>query len=185
MLIRRNNDLPDVLILKPDIYRDERGRFMETHRLKDVMEEHGQNFEFVQGNLSFSLPFVLRGIHFQTRDPQGKLMHCVSGRIQHIGVDLRAGSPTYGKHVSHLLDDIDCCAVWLPPGFGAGFFVLGGAGAAVHYYCSSYYIEEYNGAVNWEDPDIGVRWMTMGRKPILSNKDRCAPFLKDIKPIVV
>lgn len=183
MEIVRSQDIPDVLILKPSIFTDERGRFLEVHRIKDVIEEHGSKIQFVQSNLSFSGPNVLRGIHFQTRDPQGKLMRCVHGTIQHIGVDLREGSLTYGKHVSTILDDIHCHAVWLPPGFGAGFLVIGSGGATVYYECSSYYVEEFNGAVNWQDPDIGIRWATRGRNPILSNKDRKAMLLKDTKPI--
>lgn len=174
------------MVLEPQIFQDERGRFLETHRIKDLAEETGQSLEFVQSNLSYSLPGVLRGLHFQRNRPQGKLMRCVSGKIQHVGVDLREGSPYFGKHVSMLLDDMTCRSVWLPPGFAAGFLVpSGGPGATVYYECSSLYVEEWNGAVNWNDSDIGVKWLTQGRNPILSRKDRAAPTLRDIEPIKI
>jgi dTDP-4-dehydrorhamnose 3,5-epimerase len=173
-----------VLVLEPQIFSDERGRFLETHRIRDVMEEAGHPIEFVQSNLSYSLPGVLRGLHFQTKNPQGKLMRCISGRIQQVCVDLREGSPYFAKHVATLLDDITCKAVWCPPGFANGFLVpANGPGAAVYYECSSVYVDEWSGAVKWDDSDIGIKWMTMGRNPILSNKDRRAPSLRSVEPI--
>lgn len=177
--------MPDVILITPDVYADNRGRFMETFRTRDLMNalpQTGAPIEFVQGNVSMSLPWTMRGLHYQKPDPQGKLVHCTAGSIFDVAVDLRRSSPRFGKWAGVMLDATTHQAVWVPPGFAHGFLTHA-HGATVCYECSSYYEDKAAGAIRWDDPDLCIQWpMKIGETPIMSNKDRAAPLFRDIEP---
>lgn len=166
--------MPDAFIIMPSIFADDRGRFIETYRISELFGAES-DVRFVQGNVSTSLSWVLRGLHYQIKDPQGKLVRCIQGRIYDVAVDMREGSPTLGKWVGHMLDDIEGCAMWVPPGFAHGFLSLASP-VIVQYECSSYYVDEFARSMKWDDPDLGITWpLGQGRNPLVSSKDRAAP----------
>ena len=159
--------LEGMLILEPRIFEDERGYFMETH--------HNQRFQsadidctFVQDNLSFSKKNVLRGLHFQKTKPQAKLIQAVSGGIFDVGVDLRKGSPTFGKWSGAVLSEENKLQLFVPEGFAHGFCVLSET-ADVIYKCSDLYTPEDQYGILWSDPEIGIDWNV--KEPLLSEKD--------------
>ena len=167
--------LDGMLILEPQIFEDERGYFMETH--------HNQRFQsadidctFVQDNLSFSKKNVLRGLHFQKTKPQAKLIQAVSGGIFDVGVDLRKGSPTFGKWFGVVLSEENKRQFFVPEGFAHGFCVLS-QGAHVAYKCSDFYDPQDEGGLHWSDPDIAIDWPL--KDPIISAKDCQFGYLKD------
>lgn len=169
--------LRDVGLLTPDKYMDQRGMFIETHRAAQLAENIGSQVEFVQGNLSMSVPWVMRGLHYQLENPQGKLVRCIKGTIYDVAVDMRRSSPTFGKWVGQVLDDQQHQALWVPPGYAHGFLAFS-QGATVQYECTTYYHEKSNRSLCWNDPDVGITWpLKMGMQPIVSEKDRSAtPF---------
>ena len=167
--------LDGMLILEPQIFEDERGYFMETH--------HSQRFQsadidctFVQDNLSFSKKNVLRGLHFQKTKPQAKLIQAVSGGIFDVGVDLRKGSPTFGKWFGVVLSEENKRQFFVPEGFAHGFCVLSQS-AHVAYKCSDFYDPQDEGGLHWSDPDIAIDWPL--KDPIISAKDCQFGYLKD------
>jgi len=167
--------LDGMLILEPQIFEDERGYFMETH--------HNQRFQsadidctFVQDNLSFSKKNVLRGLHFQKTKPQAKLIQAVSGGIFDVGVDLRKGSPTFGKWFGVVLSEENKRQFFVPEGFAHGFCVLSQS-AHVAYKCSDFYDPQDEGGLHWSDPDIAIDWPL--KDPIISAKDCQFGYLKD------
>ena len=167
--------LEGMLILEPRIFEDERGYFMETH--------HNQRFQsadidctFVQDNLSFSKKNVLRGLHFQKTKPQAKLIQAVSGGIFDVGVDLRKGSPTFGKWFGVVLSEENKRQFFVPEGFAHGFCVLSQS-AHVAYKCSDFYDPQDEGGLHWSDPDIAIDWPL--KDPIISAKDCQFGYLKD------
>jgi dTDP-4-dehydrorhamnose 3,5-epimerase len=178
--------IEDVVLITPDVYRDNRGYFLETHRTSKLIECKGLD-EFVQGNVSLSQRWVLRGLHYQIKNPQGKLVSCLRGSIFDVAVDLRQSSPTFGGYAGVYLDDITLKSLWVPPGFAHGFLSLTDD-TLVSYQCSSYYTEENARSIRWDDPALGIRW-PIGKRPsasgsclmdvILSDRDRKAPFLRD------
>ena len=185
MKIVRDKKLPEVVIIHSDIFTDHRGRFLESYRVSDLAELGILDSGFVQGNVSYSIAWTLRGMHYQTVRPQGKLMRAIEGVVQQVSIDMREGSPTFGKWTSHLLNSSVGNAVWCPPGFANGFLTLGNP-AVVYYECSTYYVEEYNQSLNWHDPDVGIVWaLPPGRTPVLSNKDRGASSLKEVEPVKI
>lgn len=156
---------------------------MENFRTKEINEIAGTDFSFVQGNISHSVPWTLRGLHYQIVEPQGKLIYVVAGGIQDVAVDLRKGSSTYGKHVSVFLNHLNCLGLWVPPGFAHGFLALA-QGASVVYQCSTYYEEAWSASLKWDDPDLNIHWfLPNGQIPIISNKDRRAPTFAEIDPM--
>ncbi len=159
-----------VMILRPTRYPDHRGYFEETYRA-DVCIRYGIPTDFVQDNHSRSVQGVIRGMHFQTDPPMGKMLRCVRGQIQLVEVDIRHGSPTFGKHVSIDVSETNGRVVWIPPGFANGFAVLS-AEADVSYKCTALYNPAGEGSVNPLDPELGIRWLV--DDPILSEKDRAA-----------
>lgn len=169
--------IPDVFLLKPNLFNDHRGRFFESHRKAFFKEECGLELNFVQGNVSFSGPNVLRGMHYQTVDGQGKLVRCLHGSLYDVAIDMREGSATFGRWVGHMLDAQDCMAIYVPPGFAHGF-LAGSQGATAQYECTSYYVDGYNYCVKWNDPDANITWPLMGRDPVLSTKDRAGLSLQ-------
>ena len=171
-------DIPDVILIKPKKYLDNRGFFMEFYNKKDFYEA-GIKTEFIQDNHSYSIKNVLRGLHFQFKPfEQAKLVKCVSGMIFDVAVDLRPNSDTFGKYVSAILSGEDGYMLYIPRGFAHGFAVLS-ENAHVHYKVDNYYAPEYEGGIIWNDPDIGIKWPI--NNPILSNKDMNLPRLKEIK----
>ncbi len=151
---------------------------METFRQAAFTESVG-NYTFVQDNFSFSAKHILRGIHYQIRQPQGKLVRVVQGEVLDVAVDLRRSSPSFGQWVGEILSDENKRQLWVPPGFGHAFVVLSET-AGFEYKCTDYYAPEYERAIRWDDSDIGVDWqLPAGEQPILSDKDATAPLLKD------
>lgn len=171
-------DLPEVIRIEPTVHGDERGFFMETWQARRFREA-GIDGEFVQDNFSHSSKGTLRGLHYQIEHAQGKLVRVVQGEVYDVAVDLRKSSPQYGQWVGEVLSAENKHQLWVPPGFGHGFLVLSDT-AEFEYKCTDYYAPEFERAIRWDDPDIGVEWpLRDGEQPILSSKDADAPFLSD------
>ena len=162
-------EIRDILLLDPRIHADERGFFMETWR-RGALDEYGIDAEFVQDNLSRSATGVLRGLHYQLRQPQGKLVRVTRGEIFDVAVDLRRKSPSFGQWVGERLSADNKRALWIPPGFCHGFYVTSGP-ADVHYKCTAYYAPDDDRCILWNDPELGIEWPLLG-SPLLSEKDR-------------
>ncbi len=172
--------LDGVLVIAPKRHGDARGFFMETFR-QDLFESHVPKTSFVQDNHSLSAQRgTVRGLHFQ-RDPmaQGKLVRCTRGAILDVAVDVRQGSPTYGRHVAVELSAENAKQLWVPAGFLHGFCTLV-ADTEVIYKVTAYYSPAHDAAVRWNDPDIGVPWPISADEASLSAKDAAAPLLRDI-----
>jgi dTDP-4-dehydrorhamnose 3,5-epimerase len=160
--------LPGVLLIKPQVFEDPRGFFLETYRA-DALDAAGVHETFVQDNHSRSSRDVLRGLHYQLRHPQAKLCRVVSGEVLDIAVDIRLGSPHFGKWVGAVLSEMNRHALYLPKGFAHGFVVRSGT-ADFLYKCSDYYDAADDCGVLWNDPAIGIDWETSA--PFLSAKDQ-------------
>jgi dTDP-4-dehydrorhamnose 3,5-epimerase len=168
--------LEGLVLLEPVVHGDERGFMVETFS-RDAWAALGVDVEFVQHNHSRSRRGTLRGIHFQTRPGQAKLVRCARGEILDVAVDLRRGSPTYGQWEAHVLDDVSHRQLFLPVGFGHGFAVLSDV-ADVAYQVSSLYDPATESGIAWDDPDIGVDWRVA--EPLLSARDQQAPRLAEV-----
>ena len=168
--------IPDVLLLEPQVFEDPRGFFLETYNLRTFREATGVQAEFVQDNESFSVRNVLRGLHYQVRQPQGKLINVTAGEIFDVAVDLRRASPTFGKWTATNLSGGTHRMVWIPPGFAHGFLVLS-EHALVHYKASDYYAPQHERTLLWNDPALGIAWPLEG-EPIVSDKDRRGALLQ-------
>lgn len=171
-------DLPDVIRIEPTVHGDERGFFMETWHTRRF-HEAGIDGEFVQDNVSQSSKGTLRGLHYQIEHSQGKLVRVVQGEVFDLAVDLRKSSPHYGQWVSEVLSAENKHQLWIPPGYGHGFLVLSDT-AEFEYKCTEYYAPEFERAIRWDDPDLGIEWPLLdGKQPVLSSKDAGAPFFRD------
>ncbi len=168
--------LPSVLLLEPKVFGDARGFFLESWN-RQTFAEQGLNLDFVQDNHSRSARGVLRGLHYQLNDPQGKLVRVTSGAVFDVAVDLRRSSPHFGQWVGYELSVDNQRMLWIPPGFGHGFLVLSES-ADFLYKTTAYYAPQWDGGIRWDDPMIGVQWPLKG-KPTLSAKDKVLPLLKD------
>jgi dTDP-4-dehydrorhamnose 3,5-epimerase len=168
-------DLPDVLILEPQVFGDERGFFLESYNKRRFRETTGLDVEFVQDNQSRSKSNVLRGLHYQIRQAQGKLVRVVAGEVFDVAVDLRRRSPTFGRWAGLLLSAASKRIAWIPPGFAHGFYVVSDE-AEVLYKTTDYYAAEHERSLLWNDPALGIKWPVAGT-PILSVKDAAAPPL--------
>lgn len=169
--------IPDLLILEPRVHGDERGFFMESYNRKTFSDVLGRDVDFVQDNHSRSEKGVLRGIHYQIKQPQGKLVRVVSGCVFDVAVDLRKSSPHFGQWVGAELSEQNKKMFWVPEGFGHGFLVLSEQ-ADFLYKTTDYYAPEYERCVRWDDPEIGIDW-PLDAEPQLSAKDKQAlPFSK-------
>ena len=168
--------LPEVIVVEPDVFRDDRGFFLETWH-QERYREGGLPETFVQDNHSFSVRNVLRGLHAQLRHPQGKLVRAVLGEIFDVAVDIRPGSPTFGKWVGEILSGENFKQLWIPPGFAHGFCVLSET-AHVLYKCTELFRREDEVSILWNDPEIGIEWPV--REPLLSPRDRQARRLQEI-----
>ena len=166
-------NLPGVLVFEPKVFGDERGFFMETWRA-DRYEEAGVPARFVQDNLSFSQRGVLRGLHFQNPDQQGKLVYVLQGEAYDVAVDIRVGSPTFGEWTAITLSSENKRQLYVPEGFAHGFLVTSST-ALFAYKCTARYNAQAEASVLWNDPQIGIEWPV--ERPVLSEKDRAAPPL--------
>lgn len=170
--------IDDLLVIKPDVFHDARGYFLEAYnRLR--YEEIGIGPGFVQDNCSFSRRGTVRGLHYQIGDSaQGKLVSVVQGGVLDVAVDIRFGSPTFGEHVAVELTDENQLQFWLPPGFAHGFSVLSKT-AVFTYKCTAYYDKKTERAIVYDDPDLNIDWKVTD--PIVSQKDLEAPLLRSIE----
>lgn len=170
--------IPDVYVIESKKYGDNRGYFMETYKEKDF-KEAGLNYNFIQDNQSKSRKGVLRGLHFQKKFPQAKLVRCIEGKVFDVCVDLRKNSPTYGKWEGIVLSAEEGNQFMIPRGFAHGFVVLSDT-TTFCYKCDELYHPEDEGGIMWNDPDIGIKWPNVGDL-ILSEKDKKHVSLKDSK----
>ena len=171
-----SGSMEGLFIIEPKIFEDKRGFFMETYNQKRY-NASGINTTFVQDNLSYSLKNTLRGLHFQIKHPQAKLIQVISGEIFDVAVDLRPGSSTFGKWTGVHLSDENRRQVFIPEGFAHGFCVLSEF-ALFHYKCSNFYAPDDEGGIIWSDPDIGIEWPV--KNPIISEKDKQYQKLVDL-----
>ena len=172
-------ELEGVFIIEPKVFGDERGYFFESYNKERFFQETGYDVEFVQDNESKSSYGVLRGLHFQKGEhAQSKLVRVVQGRVMDVAVDIRKGSPTYGKHVVVELTGENHRQVYIPRGFAHGFVVLSPE-AIFQYKCDSLYAPESEGAIAWNDPQLGIDWKIPFDDIILSEKDKHHPLLAD------
>lgn len=169
-------EIPDVLILEPRVFGDDRGFFFESYNEQVFTEKTGASVRFVQDNHSRSCQNVLRGLHYQIQQPQGKLVRAVVGTIFDVAVDIRKSSSTFGQWVGCVLSADNKRMLWVPAGFAHGFLVLSEA-AEVLYKATDFYAPQYERAILWNDPDIAIDW-PLKAEPILSNKDQAGQLLK-------
>jgi dTDP-4-dehydrorhamnose 3,5-epimerase len=169
--------LPDVLVIEPQVFGDARGFFFESFNRRGFREATGLDLEFVQDNHSRSAKNVLRGLHYQIRQPQGKLVRCIAGEVFDVAVDLRRSSPTFGKWAAVTLSAENKRMTWVPPGFGHGFLVLSEY-AEFLYKTTDYWAPKHERSVAWNDPDIGIAWPLAG-EPVLSAKDKTGTRLRN------
>jgi len=173
-----STEIKEVIIIEPDVFQDDRGFFMETFRA-NLLAENGINYQFVQDNHSGSKKNILRGLHYQIKNPQGKLVRAIRGQIFDVAVDLRRSSNTFGKWVAIILSEENKKIFWIPPDFAHGYYVLSDW-AEIVYKATDYYAPEYDRSLLWNDPDLGIDWpIPSGIEPLLSQKDRKASRLKE------
>lgn len=172
----RETTLPGVLVIEPERYRDDRGYFMEIWE-QNRYAESGLPTRFVQDNISCSKRGVLRGLHFQHPQPQGKLLSVLEGRVFDVAVDIRRGSPTFGDWTGEVLSAENGHQLYVPEGFAHGF-VVQSATALVHYKCTDFYAPECEHSLRWDDPALAIDWPV--EDPIVSDKDTAAPTLETI-----
>ena len=166
-------EIPDVVLIEPRVFKDARGFFLETWR-RDEFAAAGLDAEFVQDNHSASTRGVLRGLHYQVRQAQGKLLRVASGEIFDVAVDLRRSSPTFGRSAYAVLTAEKKEMLWVPPGFAHGFYVLSET-AELLYKATDYYAPQWERALLWNDPALGSPWpLVDGQPPVLSTKDAAA-----------
>ena len=172
-------EIPDVLIIEPQVYGDDRGFFLESFNQKDFREKTGVNTTFVQDNHSMSLKNVLRGLHYQIPNPQGKLVRVVNGSVFDVAVDARKSSPTFGQWVGCILSAENKRIFWVPEGFAHGFLVLSDR-AEFLYKTTNYYYPQYEKTIAWNDADLGIDW-PLETPPILSPKDQAGQPFKSVE----
>ena len=168
--------LPEILILEPDVYKDDRGYFLETYQDRRYLD-HGLPDKFVQDNISVSKNGVLRGLHYQLGRPQGKLVWVIQGEVFDVAVDIRQGSPTFGKWVGATISSENCLQVYIPEGFAHGFCVMSES-AIFAYKCTDYYAPEEERGIRWDDPTLGIEWPIF--EPIISDKDCGYDILENV-----
>ncbi|CAM3456495.1 dTDP-4-dehydrorhamnose 3,5-epimerase [Rouxiella silvae] len=169
--------LVGVKIIQPKIFGDSRGFFLETFEKKRYQEMLNIDLEFVQDNHSRSSKGVLRGMHFQTANPQGKLVRVVRGEVYDVAVDIRPDSPSFGKWHGVLLSEENKTQFWVPPGLAHGFVVLSDV-ADFEYKCTNYYAPQLEACLIWNDPEVGIEWPI--ENPLLSEKDKCGKPLREL-----
>ncbi|HXV18780.1 MAG TPA: dTDP-4-dehydrorhamnose 3,5-epimerase [Candidatus Omnitrophota bacterium] len=170
--------IPDVVVIEPVVYGDARGFFLENYR-RDVFSKNGIPAEFVQDNHSLSQKGILRGLHYQAAPKaQGKLVRCVRGMVFDVAVDIRKGSPTFGQWISEVLSAENKKMIYIPAGFAHGFLSLEND-TEVLYKTTDFYSPEHERGIAWNDPALGILWPETGVKPVLSEKDKKFPLLKE------
>ena len=169
--------LPDVLLIEPKVFGDARGFFFESYNRHAFAEAAGLDVDFVQDNHSRSAQGVLRGLHYQIQQPQGKLVRVVAGAVFDVAVDIRKASPTFGQWLGIELSAENKKMIWVPPGFAHGFLVLSES-AEFLYKTTDYYAPSHERAIAWNDPDIGIAW-PLAAAPLLSAKDQAGRRLKE------
>ena len=173
-----STEIKQVLIIEPKVYEDDRGFFMETFRA-NLLADNGINYQFLQDNHSGSKKNILRGLHYQIRHPQGKLVRAIRGEIFDVAVDLRRSSVTFGQWVGVTLSEVNKKMLWIPPGFAHGYYVLSDW-AEIVYKATDYYAPESDRSIVWNDPDIAINWpIPSCTEPLLSEKDRLGKRLKE------
>jgi dTDP-4-dehydrorhamnose 3,5-epimerase len=166
----RPTSIPDVTIVEPSVYGDKRGFFFESFNQRKLERSLQRGLHFVQDNHSLSTRGVLRGLHYQLPNPQGKLVRVVRGEVFDVAVDLRRGSPTFGRWVGEVLSAENKRQLWIPEGFAHGFLVLSEE-AEFLYKTTEYWYPEHERCIRWDDPDLGIVWPTIGAPPTVSAKD--------------
>ena len=162
--------IPDIVLLTPKVFGDERGFFMETFRHEEFVKHCG-NYTFVQDNHSSSGKGILRGLHYQHKQPQGKLVRVTKGEVFDVAVDMRRNSPTFGRWVGVLLNETNKQMLWVPPGFAHGFYVTSEI-AEFQYKCTDYYAPGDEYSLLWNDPTVAIDWPIDEQGPTLSAKDK-------------
>jgi dTDP-4-dehydrorhamnose 3,5-epimerase len=170
--------IPDVLIIEPKVFGDQRGFFYESFNRRQFASLIGRDLDFVQDNHSRSEKNVLRGLHFQIQQAQGKLVRVIQGAVFDVAVDIRKSSPTFGQHVAVELSAENQRMLWVPEGFAHGFLVTS-ATAEFLYKTTAYYAPEFERSIAWNDPALAIAWPIEGA-PSLSAKDQQAPLLADV-----
>lgn len=178
-----NTNIKDVKIIEPAVFGDERGFFMETwHKQKFL--DMGIDADFVQDNHSKSTQGILRGLHYQLQQTQGKLVRVIAGEVFDVAVDIRRQSPTFGQWVATTLSADNKKMMWVPPGFAHGFYVTSDTAEFV-YKCTDYYAPEYERSIAWDDSDLAIDWpLVSGQSPQLSAKDASAHRFKDAEVFI-
>jgi len=171
--------IPEVLVFEPKVFGDDRGFFFESFNAKQFAEAIGQQVEFVQDNHSRSAKNVLRGLHYQIEQAQGKLVRVSEGEVFDVAVDIRRSSPTYGQWVGELLSAENKRQMWIPPGFAHGFLVLSDY-AEFLYKTTDFYAPQFECSIRWDDAEVGIEWPS-DASPILSAKDSTAVSLRDAR----
>lgn len=173
--------IPEVVLIEPKVFGDARGFFFESFNQKAFNEATGTNHQFVQDNHSRSSRGVLRGLHYQIQQPQGKLVRVARGAVFDVAVDIRRSSPTFGQWVGAELSEDNQHQLWVPPGFAHGFLVLSES-ADFLYKTTDYYAPQHERSIAWNDPSIGISWpaLAQGQQPLLSAKDSAAPLLASL-----
>ncbi len=175
-------EIPEVVLIKPKVFKDERGFFLEFYKRSDF-EAFGIKAIFIQDNHSASVKGVLRGLHCQKKPKaQGKLVRCIKGTIFDVAVDIRKNSPTFGRWVGVILSEENKHMLWIPEGFAHGFLVLSDYAEVIYKVSGAEYSPQHDAGIRWNDPDIGIQWPLEDiKEPILSEKDKNLPYLKDLK----
>lgn len=170
-----SHTLPEIILIEPDIFQDDRGFFMESYH-QEKFERAGIDARFVQDNRSRSRKGTVRGLHYQIRRAQGKLIWVVFGTVFDVAVDIRRGSPNFGKWVGITLSDEEKRGIYIPPDFAHGFCVISDE-AEVFYKCTDFYSREHERSIRWDDPELAISWPEAN--PVLSQRDREAPSLRE------
>jgi dTDP-4-dehydrorhamnose 3,5-epimerase len=177
MQVRRTS-LPDVAVVEPRVFGDARGFFLESFNRRRLEDALGRTLEFVQDNHSLSARGVLRGLHYQLPNPQGKLVRVVRGEVFDVAVDLRRGSATFGRWAGEVLSADNKRQIWIPEGFAHGFLVLSEE-AEVLYKTTDYWCPEHERCIRWDDPDLDIAWPIGASAPVVSPKDAAGRAFRD------
>ena len=169
--------IPDVVLIKPQVFGDARGYFFESWEARKFAVA-GLDMTFVQDNYSRSMEHTLRGLHYQIQNPQGKLVRVIAGEVFDVAVDMRKSSPSFGRAVTAILSADNKQQLWIPPGFAHGFYVLSES-AEFFYKCTDFYAPEHERTLRWDDPALGIAWPMRGAAPLLSPKDQKGKPLAD------
>jgi dTDP-4-dehydrorhamnose 3,5-epimerase len=171
-----DTEIPDVKLIQPNVFEDERGFFYESYR-KQIFAKQGLDIDFVQDNISLSKIGTVRGLHYQIENQQDKLVMVMRGQILDVAVDLRKDSPTFGSFTSRILSSENKCQLLIPKGFAHGFSTLSEE-ALVYYKCSDYYNPAGERGLSWDDPELNIDWRV--QNPVISQKDQNQPRLQEI-----